>query len=241
VNENAIFYHVFSFESLVKEPGVTEGQVRNLDFSQNIMVGVFEKVPESFDVFDQSMALKVSGIRFYSIKKHRSKSFGWFDPCGPEILSHYGGGGPVLGAHVNEVRVYCFILRMVIDYRRIMKLTEKIIMSGLAVSQDEFVELVRIYFIQEQQREAQESDHRQVVKPSNRPDDSDGSRCRFMPKESFYRKGRTDGVRVGVDDDQDGIPGGELRKELMKLGFPGLSFDSMNLVSEQGVIHNLEV
>ena len=62
-----------------------------------------------------------------------------------------------------------------------------------------------------------------------------------MPEQPFNGKGRTDGVRVRIDCDQDGIFGGEAGIKFIKLGFPGFSLDGMNLLGERSMVHNLEI
>jgi len=62
-----------------------------------------------------------------------------------------------------------------------------------------------------------------------------------MPEQPFDGKGRTDGVRVGVYRNQDRIFGGEAGIKFIKLGFPAFSFDSMNLLDECSLVHDLKI
>lgn len=140
VCEDPVLYNVFSFKSLVEKLGVTQGQVGNLNFSQNIVIGKFKKVLEGLNVFNESVALEVACICLYSIEKSGCKCSGRSYACCPEILRHYCRCRPVLRAYVKKTVVFQRLARrMVIDHRSIIDLGEQFVMRRLGVYQDELL------------------------------------------------------------------------------------------------------
>jgi hypothetical protein len=62
-----------------------------------------------------------------------------------------------------------------------------------------------------------------------------------MPEQPFNGKGRSDGVRVGIYCNQNGILGGEQGIKLIKLGLAAFSFVGMELLNERALVHDLQI
>ena len=98
---------------------------------------------------------------------------------------------------------------MVIDHHIERKPPKGVIVVRLGVHNDPAVEPGRIRLCQSGDIGAQQPDHGQVVRPFDHVDAANVDRGDFAPQQTLYRHGTGNGVRVGVDQDQNPIFSGK--------------------------------
>jgi len=101
---------------------------------------------------------------------------------------------------------------------------QKRIVSGLTVHEEKFVILVQVFFLEEDEGDFEQANHGAVVEPSNGADDSDGRGLDLVPEESLEGESGADGVRIGIDGDEDMILELNVRVEFLESLFGGSSF-----------------
>jgi hypothetical protein len=92
---------------------------------------------------------------------------------------------------------------MVIDDGRVGKPSERIIVMGLTIHDDEMVVFGGLTLFEVHQWKLQQPGQGLVVESADGADDADGRGLNPMPQESLDGEGGPDGVGVGVYGDED--------------------------------------
>ena len=153
---------------------------------------------------------------------------------GLEKAGHHGAGGPDAGPDVAENRgadrAREVRQRVVVDDQVIGQAREGLVVRRLGVHHAEAVELSRLFRLPGLGRDAQVTDHGQIVRPGHFVDAHDVHAVHLVQHEPFERHGRGQGVRVGVDHNAPAVVLVQILPPLLEtgdifgIGRHGLSF-----------------
>ena len=157
------------------------------------------------------MPLEVLGIDLDAVVERCGQGDGGLDIGRAQILHHDGGNRAVAGPDIDEIRVPAGSDGVVIDHGGEVHLFKYRQVIGLGIDQYPLAELPACQGMQALNRYFQALDHGGVVEPPDFVGVADGHALHPIAEQPFEGHGRSQGIRVGIDDDQHRVVTFKLR------------------------------